>query len=92
MVLPLVLAYRKLKILTTGFDMFITMQTFNLNVSKKYMVLVWKQIGWSVESNQKPRSKPTYLQTLNFWQTTQNYTMERKHHQQMLLVKLDVYL
>jgi hypothetical protein len=40
MVLPLVLAYRKLKILTTGFDMFITMQTFNLNVSKKYMVLV----------------------------------------------------
>lgn len=95
MILPLVLVYRKLKILTTGVDRFITMQTFNFNVSPDYMVLVWKQTGWSIESSRKPRGKSIYLQILDFWQASQNYTMEkkeRKHHQQMLLVELDVYM
>ena len=54
------------------------------------MVLAQKQTYGSTEQNREPRNKPTHLQSINFRQRRQDYTVEKKQSlQQVVLGKLD---
>ena len=54
------------------------------------MVLAQKQTYGSMEQNREPRNKPTHLWSINLRQRRQEYTMEKRHSlQQVVLGKLD---
>jgi hypothetical protein len=68
-------------------------KTNNSKENKNIMVLAQKQTGRPMDSNRRPRHKPTYLQQTYLWQRSPKHTMEeRKSLQQMLLGKLGIHL
>ena len=59
---------------------------------KDSMVLAQKQKYRPMEQDRKPRSKPMHLRVSYFWQRRQEYTVEQRQPQQMVLGKLDSYM
>ena len=56
-------------------------------------LLAQNQQHRSMEPDRKPRGKPTHLWSPNLWQRRQEYTMEKRHSlQEVVLGKLDSYL
>ena len=52
-----------------------------------------KQTYGLMEQSREPRNKPKYLQSINFQQRRQEYTMEKRQSlQQLALGKLDGYM